>query len=304
MSFNDNVQIDTSGVSGGGGGGRRGPGGGVVVGGAGGVVLLILSLLFGGDIFGGGSSLPGGQSVPQQQQQAGSSDRFAKCRTGADANRYVECRVIATQNSVEAFWGEELPRYGVNYSKAGLVLYQGATQSACGTASNAVGPFYCPLDQKVYIDASFFNELTSRFGADDGALAQEYVVAHEYGHHVQDLLGALQNAQQDPQGAESGAVRTELQADCYAGIWANHAASTEDAHGTTYLKPLTQRDVQSALSAAAAVGDDRIQQKAQGRVTPETWTHGSSAERQKWFLTGYQTGDVRQCDTFNAASLD
>jgi predicted metalloprotease len=300
MSFNDNVQIDTSSTSGGGGG--RGPGGGVAVGGVGGVILLIIALLFGGgDIFGGSGS-PGGQAAPQQQQQ-GSSEQFAKCKTGADANKYVECRVIATQNSVEAYWKKELPRYGQNYTKAQLVLYQGSTQSACGLASNAVGPFYCPTDQTVYIDASFFDELTNRFGADSGALAQEYVVAHEYGHHVQNLLGLLQNAQQDPQGAESGAVRTELMADCFAGLWAHSAANTKDANGTTYLKPLTQRDVQSALSAAAAVGDDRIQQKAQGRVTPESWTHGSSAERQKWFLTGYQSGDVNQCDTFNAASL-
>ena len=303
MSFNDNVQIDTSGVSGGG-GGRRGPGGGMVVGGTGGVILLILSLLFGGDVFGGGTTSPGAQSYPQQpQQRPDSVDQFASCRTGADANRSVECRVIATQNSVQAFWAKELPRFGVNYSKAPLVLYQGSTPSACGTASNAVGPFYCPTDSSVYLDASFFNELTSRFGADDGALAQEYVVAHEYGHHVQDLLGLLQRAQQDPQGAESGSVRTELMADCLAGVWAHHASTTKDANGTPYLEPLTRRDVQSALSAASAVGDDRIQQSAQGRVTPETWTHGSSAERQTWFLTGYRTGDLRQCDTFTAASL-
>ena len=306
MSFNDNVQLDTSSVSGGGGGGRRGPGGGIAVGGVGGIILLIITLLFGQGALGGNATDPGAgaqnQPVNQGPQQP-AGDQFAKCKTGADANKYVECRVIATENSVEAYWSAELPRYGMKYTKAPLVLYNGVTQSACGTASNQVGPFYCPLDKKVYIDASFFAELTNRFGADSGALAQEYVVAHEYGHHIQDILGLLNNAQKDPQGAESGAVRTELMADCLAGVWVHHAASTKDANGTTFLKPLTDKDIKSALSAAAAVGDDRIQKKAQGRVTPETWTHGSSAERQKWFSTGYRSGDLNQCDTFSAASL-
>jgi predicted metalloprotease len=183
------------------------------------------------------------------------------------------------------------------------VLYSGRTQSACGTASNAVGPFYCPTDGKVYIDASFFDELTTRFGADDGALAQEYVVAHEYGHHVQDMFGTLAAAQSDREGATSGSVRVELQADCYAGMWARSAATTEDAQGKTYLKPLTQQDIASALSAAAAVGDDRIQSQASGRVDPESWTHGSSAQRQRWFTVGYKYGDLDRCNTLEAADL-
>ena len=202
--------------------------------------------------------------------QAGGSQAgdFSQCRTGADANRDAQCRVIGTVNSVQAYWATELPRHGTAYSPANTVLYSGSTQSRCGTASNQVGPFYCPLDRKVYIDASFFNELTSRFGADDGALAQEYVVAHEYGHHVQDLLGVLDAAQSDPQGAESGAVRVELMADCLAGVWARHATETKDAQGDAFLAPLTQKDIASALSAASAVGDDRIQRAAQGRVDP------------------------------------
>jgi uncharacterized protein len=309
MSFNDDANLDTSQVESG--GGRRGmPGGGLVIGGgAGGIILLILTLLFGGDIGGDGS----GDSInPEQdirvdrgQVQPGGAqpNDFAQCRTGADANRDVQCRVIGTVNSVQDFWTDELPRFGKPYRKVKTVLYSGATRSACGTASNQVGPFYCPVDKLVYIDASFFAALTSRFGADNGALAQEYVVAHEYGHAIQDQLGLLGRAQQDPQGQNSGAVRIELMADCLGGVWAKHASQTQDATGTTLLKTLTPADIESALSAASAVGDDRIQRKTQGRVTPETWTHGSSAERQKWFVTGYQSGDLNQCDTFAAASL-
>jgi predicted metalloprotease len=215
----------------------------------------------------------------------------------------VECRVIGTVNSVQDYWADALPGLGKPYRKVNTVLYSGATQSACGTASNEVGPFYCPVDKKAYIDAAFFAELTGRFGADSGALAQEYVVAHEYGHAVQDQLGLLDRAQQGVQGQNSGSVRIELMADCFAGVWAKHASSTEAANGVAFLKPLTPADIDSALSAASAVGDDRIQQKTQGRVTPESWTHGSSAARQKWFMTGYQSGDPQRCDTFKAASL-
>jgi predicted metalloprotease len=211
--------------------------------------------------------------------------------------------VVGTVNSVQDYWVETLPTYGLEYSPSKTDLYQQQTQSACGTASNAVGPFYCPTDRKIYIDASFFEDLTTRFGADDGALAQMYVVAHEYGHHVQNLLGLLDEAQKDPQGAESGAVRVELMADCLAGMWAKGATTTEDAQGRTYLKPLTQQDIQSALSAASAVGDDRIQAKARGQVNPESWTHGSSAQRQRWFLVGYQNGDLNACNTFAARTL-
>lgn len=304
MSFNDNVTIDTSQVRSGGGGGGA-PGGLVVGGGIGGIIMLVLALVFGIDP----SSIPtGGSQVDPGQVQAGGQEdpnAFSQCKTGADANRDVQCRVIATVNSVQAYWTAELKSSKYEWQPTQTVLYSGQTQSQCGTASNQVGPFYCPLDKKVYIDASFFDLLTSRFGADDGALAQEYVVAHEYGHALQDQLGLLGRAQQGGTGPNSGGVRIELMADCLAGVWAQHASTTPDEDtGTPFLKPLTQQDIDSALSAASAVGDDSIQEKTQGQVTPETWTHGSAAARQKWFMTGYQSGDLNRCDTFAVQSVE
>ena len=304
MSFNDNARLDTSQVESGGRSGG-GPGGVVVGGGIGGIIMLILALIFGinpSDLPTGGTT--SGSDTSQVDAGGQQTDDFAKCQTGADANQDAECRVIGTVNSVQAYWTAELPRYGKQWQPTKTVLYSGATQSQCGTASNQVGPFYCPLDQRVYIDADFFGLLTQRFGADDGALAQEYVVAHEYGHALQDQLGLLGRAQQDPQGPESGAVRTELMADCLAGVWAKHASSTPGADGQPFLKELTTQDIQSALSAASAVGDDQIQAKTQGRVTPENWTHGSAEARQRWFLQGYKTGDLNQCDTFAVASVN
>lgn len=306
MSFNDDVQLDTSQVGSGGSGGGA-PGGMVVGGGIGGIVLLIIALIFGinpGQLPTGPSS-GGGSMDTTNVQPAGTENgaAFADCKTGADANRDDRCRVIATVNSVNAFWLAEMPRYKRTYTPAKTILYNGSTQSACGTASNQVGPFYCPLDKQVYIDASFFQILSSQFGSSGGPLAQEYVVAHEYGHHLQDELGLLNRAQQDPQGPESGGVRVELMADCLGGVWAHHATETKDSKGTAFLKPLSDQDIKDALSAAASVGDDRIQQKTQGRVSPEKWTHGSAASRQKWFTTGYRTGDLNQCDTFSTDDL-
>ncbi len=304
MSFNENARLDTSQIESGGGGGRRG--GGVVVGGGVGIVGVIIAIivtLLGGDP----SQIPGGTTFdPGQVQGGGAVDtgEFDRCKDGGDANTDTECRVVGTVNSVQAYWQDELPRYGLTYTRSNTVLYSGATQSACGTASNQVGPFYCPLDKKVFIDASFFAILTDQFGSDDGALAQEYVVAHEYGHHIQDILGILGKAQQDAQGAQSGSVRLELMADCLGGMWAKNASQVKDQDGNAFLQQLTEADIRSALSAASAVGDDRIQEKTQGRVNPESWTHGSAASRQKWFTTGYTKGDLNSCDTFAVDTVD
>lgn len=295
MSFEEGAGLDTSQVTGG------GRGGALIGGGIGSLLIVLIGAFFGVDLSGiTGSPLDPGQVGTGGEQ---SSD-FSHCKTGADANRHVDCRIIGTVNSVQDYWNEALPaELNRQYRAAKTVIYSGATQSACGTASNQTGPFYCPSDERIYIDASFFDDLTNRFGADDGALAQEYVVAHEYGHHVENVLGLLARAQDGQTGPRSGGVRIELMADCFAGVWANHASTTEDADGNTLLKPLTDRDIRSALSAAAAVGDDRIQQSSGGSVNPESWTHGSSESRQRWFLTGYKSGEPAQCDTFSTDQL-
>ncbi len=306
MSFNDNVTLDTSQVESGGGGGGGAPGGLVVGGGLGGILILILTLLFNG-IFGGGGDPTGAGAIDPSQVQPGgaeSGQAFARCKKGSDADADVECRVIGTVNSVQAFWAGELPRFGSTWQPTKTVLYNGSTQSACGTASNQVGPFYCPLDKKVYIDASFFQILQDQFGSSGGPLAQEYVVAHEYGHALQDQLGLLGRAQQGGSGPESGSVRIELMADCLGGVWAKHASTVKDEDtGTAFLETLTDQDIKDALSAASAVGDDRIQEATSGRVTPESWTHGSAEARQRWFLQGFRTGDLNSCDTFAVASV-
>lgn len=298
MSFNEGASLDTSQVTGGGGG----RGGAVIGGGVGGIVILLISLFLNG----GGSS---GSDINLNDILTGGTESgnvdVSQCKTGADANRDDVCRIIGTVNSVQDYWKDALPAdVQRQYQDAKTVIYSGQTQSACGTASNATGPFYCPSDQRVYIDASFFTELTSKFGADGGPLAQEYVVAHEYGHHVENLLGILAKGQDGKTGPLSGGVRIELMADCMAGAWANHASTTKDSQGTTLLKPLTDADIKSALSAAAAVGDDHIQSTlGDGRVNQETWTHGSSTSRERWFTTGYRSGNVNTCDTFATNDL-
>jgi predicted metalloprotease len=199
----------------------------------------------------------------------------------------------------EETWSALLPKYGVQYVEPRLVLFSGAVASACGTGQSAMGPFYCPLDQKVYLDMSFFDDLSQRFGA-PGDFAQAYVIAHEVGHHVQNLVGTAEKvsaAQQRMSKADANAmsVRMELQADCYAGVWAHNAARSRQL-----LEP---GDVEEGLRAASAIGDDRIQKQTQGRVVPDAFTHGSSEQRMRWFNRGLETGDPQACDTFAAAKL-
>ena len=283
MTFNEGVRIDTSrtttsgGGGGGFGGGFPGGGGGIAVGGGMlGLVILLLTLFLGGDP----GSVLSQQAIEPQGGVAAPGFDLNECRTGKDANEKIECRMIATGNSVDGVWSQLMKGYTPPHMK----LFHGQTNTGCGPATSDVGPFYCPADQVAYFDTDFFQVLTDQFGSSGGPLAQEYVVAHEYGHHVQNLLGNIGKAQQGPQGAEGNSVRTELQADCYAGVWAHYAAITKQP-GTdvTYLEPLSDKDIADALSAASSVGDDRIQKAATGRVNPESWTHGSSQQRQAWF---------------------
>jgi predicted metalloprotease len=292
MSFDEGAGLDTSQVEDARGGGSRIPGGGIAIGGGAGLLLLIIGLIFGISP----SQLGGGSGEPAPGDNSAIE---ANCRSGADANARTECRIVGTVNSVQAYWRDEFARRGGRYQPSKTHLYSGSTQTGCGAATSAVGPFYCPVDKRVYLDLDFFNDLRSKLGANGGPFAQEYVVAHEYGHHVQDLLGIMDRVGNDRQGPESGSVRLELQADCLAGVWAHNASRTTDSKGKRLLQPLTRDQIADGLDAAASVGDDRIQQQAQGQVNPETWTHGSSAQRQKWFTTGYERGDLNACDTFS-----
>ena len=297
MSFNDNVRLDPSRVN-----DRRGRGRGVAVGGGvGGGLLLILSLIFGPGVV-DELGLTDGTTTTQEQVGGGA---VTDCVSGVEANERLDCRIVATAESLDSFWLPYLDRFGVTYTPPEVELFTGRTNTGCGAATSAVGPFYCPVDEQTYYDTAFFDELVTRFGASSGPLAQEYVVAHEFGHHIQKLIGTLDAAQRDPRGPESGGVRVELQADCFAGMWAANATSVPDPDsGEPFLVPFTTTDLQDALSAAASVGDDRIQEAATGQVNPEGWTHGSSAQRQAWFSEGFETGDIRSCDTFAAENLD
>jgi uncharacterized protein len=291
MVFDPNAQLNTDDVQ-----DVRGSGGGGFPGGRGGILGLLVTIVAAAvgipvySMSGGG----GGSSTPT----AANSSLSAKCRTGADANSNDDCRIVAVVDSVEDYWKTTFANSGARYQSAKTVIFSGSTSTACGPASTDVGPFYCPGDKTVYIDLGFWQELRQQFGAKGGPFAQAYVVAHEYGHHIQDLQGAIGRAQQNPQGPASGSVRTELQADCYAGIWAHWATTTKDAQGHAFIDSLSQQEIADALDAASAVGDNRIQAETQGKITPESWTHGSSAQRQKWFTTGYQTGSLKACDTF------
>lgn len=287
MDFNENASLDSSLVRGVGGGG--GGGGKFVVGGLGGVIVLILSLIFGinpGDVLGGDTQQP-------TQNQAPASDPYANCTSGASLRDNRDCRFTAYANSIDHYWSQALK----GYTPVETDMYSGSYNTACGTASNDVGPFYCPSDKKIYMDTTFFDELQNRFGAKGGDAAEFYVLAHETGHHVQDLLGTLDKVHQagNQTGPTSPSVRLELQADCYGGVAMKHVL--DDPNGP--IKNLTQDDLDRAVDAAQAVGDDRIQKRASGRVDRESWTHGSAANRKYWLAVGFNGGDPNKCTTFN-----
>ncbi len=260
---------------------RMGMGGGLGLGG--GVIGLILALIFGGDILGGGGSADG--------TTATAGGDVTPVSETAEENERRELSIFVL-NDAQDVWARVLPKYGDQYREAKLVLFREATQSGCGVGQAGMGPFYCPLDERVYIDLSFFDELQTRFKA-SGDFAQAYVIAHEIGHHVQHILGVDQRVRQMQQSrpgeANELSVRLELQADCFAGVWGN---------STSQRRLLEQGDVEEALNAAGAIGDDRIQRQTTGSVRPESFTHGSSAQRVTWFRRGLESGNPESCDTF------
>ncbi|MDQ1111676.1 putative metalloprotease [Microbacterium testaceum] len=285
VTFNDNARVGGNSAK------RRGGtvaavGGGTV--GLGAVVVLLISMFTGTDLTGllgsgGGAAAPGS-----------GGERIASCETGQDANENDSCRLAAASLDIDQFWAERLD----GYRPPQLVIVDGQTGSSCGTASNATGPFYCPPDETVFVDPTFFSILRAQYDTTAGPLAQLYVLAHEYGHHVQNLTGVMQQHPNNGPGADSNGVRTELQADCYAGAWVAAASEQVDENGTPYLEPPTEQQILDALSAASAVGDDHIQAEAGQISNPDSFTHGSSAQRTRWFDEGRQ-GGVNACDTFS-----
>jgi predicted metalloprotease len=295
MTFDPNAQLDPSAVTDARGNSRLGGrGGGLAVGGGGiGLVIVIIYVLLGGDpsvLLGGGSA--GGGTV---DVNAPNSSALASCKGGTDANQREDCQIVGYVNSIEKFWQAEFQKSGVAYQHAETVIFTDGVSTGCGEATSSTGPFYCPVDKNIYLDLSFFQELQDRFGAKDAPFARAYVVSHEYGHHVQDLLGDLQPGSDT--GPTSRSVRTELQADCYAGVWAHNAQATG------FIQPLTQEQIAAADNAAKAVGDDHIQQSTQGQANPDSFTHGTSEQRVRWFTNGYNSGSPDDCDTFNAQQL-
>jgi predicted metalloprotease len=292
----DTSQIDDRRSAGGGlGGGRAGipiplPSG---KGGWVGLVITVLLMLVGGGF--GVNQLAGGGGDTQLDCGADNPNRFEE----------RDCRNALYVNSIQDYWQGALPQvFGTPYKQAKTVFFSQAVDTGCGSADSGVGPFYCPPDQQVYIDLNFYDLLASQLGA-AGEFAQPYVLAHEYGHHIQTLLGTeaqVRRAQQrDPGNTNKYSVMMELQADCYAGAWAGHATETNDMQGDPIFTRITDQDINEGLDAAAAVGDDAIQRKSGGGVDESQFTHGTSAQRQQWFKRGFDGGNPKACDTFGNA---
>ncbi|PKN59267.1 MAG: hypothetical protein CVU56_00975 [Deltaproteobacteria bacterium HGW-Deltaproteobacteria-14] len=257
-----------------------------VAAGGGGIVAILLTLFFGTDILGGGG-------VPGAGGTAAVSGATPGGAVVADQDKELVAFVSFVIDDIQAFWAKELPRSGGTWTPAKLVLFSDEVQSACGLSSAASGPFYCPADQLAYIDLGFYRVLKDRLGS-PGDFAQAYVLAHEIGHHIQNITGVANRVyaarQRDPANANALSVRQELQADCYAGVW---------AHSTAQRDILERGDIEEGLTAASSIGDDTLQKQAGGRVRPESFTHGSSAQRVKWFRRGFASGRMADCDTFS-----
>jgi uncharacterized protein len=317
MKYNDDANLDTSEVqdtrgSGGGGalggllGGLLGGRGAAVGGGGLGIVAVVIYVLV--SFVGGG----GGQAAANILGQLGQGGQPAtadnsqiknECRTGQDANQHLECAVVADIDSIQDYWAGELPHLGKAYVPVPTVWFSGQVSTGCGAADSGAGPFYCPADKRVYIDLSFYNDIESQFQATGGAFVDAYVLAHEYGHHVQDLLG-VEAKVRTRQGASSDSVRLELQADCYAGVWAEHATEPGPNGEPALVASIDAQDIQNALQVASHIGDDWIQKNlGGGQINQNTFTHGSGAQREKWFTTGYRTGNPKACDTFSTDNL-
>jgi len=305
MELNENARIDTSQIddqrsSGGGGGGI----GGLPIGGGGltGIIVTVLVALVGG--FLGINNLTGDDGGAAQ---TGDNTSLTQKCSATTAREQLDCRNVLYVNSIQDYWVDALPAtFGEQYKPSKTVLFSNAVRTGCGSADSGVGPFYCPADDRVYIDLTFYRTLAEQLGA-PGEFAQPYVLAHEYGHHVQDLLGteaAMRREQQrSPGDANKLSVRLELQADCFAGAWAKNATGTDDGSGQKIFKSITQQDIQEGLDTAAKIGDDTLQQRSGGSVNPAEFTHGTSAQRQEWFKKGYDTGSPKSCDTFAAGAV-
>lgn len=298
MTFQDGGNFDSNRVQ------KRGRSRGAKAatgGGLGVLALVILSQVFNVDLTPFASLLDGGSNQTSSYQEAD----LEGCDTADLANSNDECRYGWTLESLDAYWARTLPvQTGVKYTLPPAVSFTDSVDTACGGATSATGPFYCPADETVYIDVSFYEILRSEFDTSAGSLAQMYIIAHEVGHHIENQTGILGAAKRQDSGANSDSVKIELMADCLAGMWAGGAAAENNpATGRPDLEPITKAQLADALDAAAAVGDDRIQEAQTGKVSPHSFTHGTAAQRQKWFTTGYTGGDFNACNTFEAKSL-
>ena len=305
MELNENARVDTSQIddqrgSGGGGGGGIG---GLPIGGGGitGIIISLLLAVVGG--YFGVNQISGGGGEPQTGDNTSLSQECSQ----PDATEKLDCRNALYVNSIQDYWVEAMPEaFGDPYKPAKTVFFANRVSTACGAADSGVGPFYCPGDDRVYIDLTFYKQLADQLGA-PGEFAQPYVLAHEYGHHIQDLTGTeatmRRQQQRDPSQQNALSVKLELQADCYAGVWAKNATGTDDGSGQKIFTSITDQDIQEGLDTAAKIGDDTLQQRGGGTVNPAEFTHGTSAQRQQWFRTGFESGSAKSCDTFKQGAV-